>query len=96
MCLAARFMVEMDKIRTQGKQFFKHAGNVVDLSVSCCIIFTVVLRLVAYAHIVYDSSKWVFELMIINLIFNFRECEYADFKSNHLLPSMLQSHLTLS
>ena len=50
-------MVEMDKIRTQGKEFFKHAGNVVDLSVSCSIIFTVLLRLVAYAHI-YDSEKY--------------------------------------
>ena len=58
MCLAARFMVEMDKIRTQGRGFFKHAGNVVDLSVSCSIIFTVLLRFVAYADI-YDSAKWV-------------------------------------
>ena len=58
MCLAARFMVEMDKIRTQGRQFFKHAGNVVDLSVSCCIIFTVLLRFVAYAKI-YDAAKYV-------------------------------------
>lgn len=57
MCLAARFMVEMDKIRTQGKEFFKHAGNVVDLSVSCSIIFTVLLRLVAYGNI-YDSAKF--------------------------------------
>ena len=57
MCLAARFMVEMDKIRTQGKEFFKHAGNVVDLSVSCSIIFTVLLRLVAYGNI-YDSAKY--------------------------------------
>eukprot|EP00116_Pleurobrachia_bachei_P005618 sb/3465880/ len=45
--LETRFMVELDKIRTQGRHFFKHVGNVVDLSVSMSIIITVLLRIIS-------------------------------------------------
>lgn len=45
-------MVELDKIRMQGRHFFKSAGNVVDLTVSMSIIFTVFLRLI------YEAEKF--------------------------------------
>ena len=47
-CLGARFMVEMDKIRLQGKKFFKNTGNCIDLTVSCVIVLTIVLRIMQY------------------------------------------------
>ena len=41
-------MVEMDKIRLQGKKFFKNTGNCIDLTVSCVIVLTIVLRIMQY------------------------------------------------